>query len=96
MDAEPDDPVSLPSAAQSPVLPADSEELTVRLHHQHLPMLTAHQYVEWTHEPFQASRGDNFDELAQILESLYTNADSLPDDLVHGCSRLEHERSDLE
>ncbi|MFP8956682.1 hypothetical protein ACLI4Y_08130 [Natrialbaceae archaeon A-CW3] len=95
MDTKPEEAVSLPSAARSPALEFAPDDLTIALHHRHLPMLAGANYVEWTRDPFQARRGDNFEELAQIFESLYAKADQLPDAMVTGCSRLELERSKL-
>lgn len=92
MDAPPDGQVDLPAAAESPLISADRERLSIQLRHNHLPLLEDLGFVRWSNDPFHAERGPDFDEVAIVLESLYDNASRIPDGLVNGCRRLESER----
>ena len=92
MDSDPNEWVPLPMAAQSPAVPIDADALALELHHRHLPMLEDGEFIDWTREPFEATRGDRFEELSAVLASLHRNADTLPLQLVEGCYRLEYER----
>lgn len=91
-DAPADGRVSLPEAAMSPAVPPDRESLTIELRHRHLPLLESHGFVQWTREPFRASRGPRFEEVAVVFDALHDEAASIPDRLVYGCRRLEEER----
>ena len=91
-DAPPDRQIMLPEAAASPRLPVDRERLEVRLRHVHLPLLERHGFVAWTEDPFRASRGPHFEEVAAVFDALHDHAPRLPDQLVSGCDRLERER----
>lgn len=92
LDAPADDPVPLPEAAASPTVPPEPDSLRIQLHHRHLPMLEEARFVRWDEEPFRASRGPRFEEAAVVFETLHDNAESIPDQLVRGCRRLEDER----
>ena len=82
----------LPESAINPNVPADPETLRVDLRHNHLPKLTEMEFIEWESEPFRASRGPRFDEVAVVFESLYSASTEIPDSLLIGCQRLEQER----
>ncbi len=91
-DTPPAQQVSLPEAAISPTVPPKPEQLNLALQHNHLPLLEECGFIEWTTEPFRASRGPNFDEAAAVCDALHENAAKIPDSLVVGCRRLEAER----
>lgn len=55
-------------------------------------MLADMGFVEWETEPFVASRGPQFEQVAVVFEALQSSATDLPDELVVGCQRLEQER----
>ncbi len=84
--------VPLPEAAASPTVPPEPDSLRIQLRHRHLPMLEDAGFVRWNEEAFKASRGSRFEEVAVVLETLHHRADSVPDQLVRGCRRLEDER----
>lgn len=92
-DVPPDRRVLLPEAAASSLVATDREALTVELRQHHLPLLADCGYVEWTSEPFRAARGEAFEDVAVILETLLASASALPDELVMGCGRLEERRN---
>lgn len=94
LDAGPDQSVSLPESAIMPTNPPDPELLRRELHHVHLPLLADTAFISWETDPFTASRGPRFDEIAVVLEALQAKASSIPDSLVIGCQRLEEERQD--
>jgi hypothetical protein len=84
--------VPLPERAVNPNVPADPGELRLELVHNHLPMLADLGFVEWEKDPFVASRGPRFDEVAVVFDALQSFATDIPDSLVMGCRRLEEER----
>lgn len=88
-DLPPDRRAILPEAAHSPVTDPDRERLEISLKQHHLPLLADNGYVEWTEEPFRASRGPHFDDGASIIGVIHARSDSLPDRLVDGCDRLD-------
>lgn len=90
-DAAPTDSVPLPESAMMPNAPVSPDELEVELYHQHLPLLAEMGFVQWTKEPFVATRGPRFQEIASVITTLQSQADRLPDALVVGCQRLEQE-----
>lgn len=92
VDASPTESVSLPESAINPNVPVDAERLRIELHHNHLPMLSEMEYIEWDADPFEAARGRRFDEVAVIFESLYSATTEIPDSLVVGCETLEQKR----
>lgn len=92
LDAGPDQSVPLPESAISPTVPAEPEALRQELFHCHLPMLADKGFVEWEHEPFVATRGPQFDEIAAVFEAIQSSATDLPDSLVVGCQSLERTR----
>lgn len=93
MDVEDGGYVSLPNAADNPCLSDDPTALRVQLHHQHLPLLEASDFVEWQRDPFRAYRGPRFEEVETVLEVLYANAGEIPDKLVHNCRSLERHQN---
>lgn len=93
LEAPPDRELSLPEAANPPYALRDPETLYVELQHSHLPALADGGYVEWATNPLRVSRGPNFGEAAVIFEALKDHADAIPERLVHGCQRLEEQRS---
>jgi hypothetical protein len=95
LDAEPGGSVPLPEAAMNPNVPVEFDELRTELHHVHLPMLAALEFVEWETDPLCAFRGPRFEEVAVVFDSLQSMADRIPDSLVIGCQQLEAERQDI-
>ena len=94
MEAPRNQPVTLPESAINPNVPADPEQLRLRLRHRHLPMLADQGFVTWETDPLVASRGTHFEEVAVVLEALHATAGDIPDSLVIGCQRLETERQE--
>lgn len=92
LDSPADGSVPLPESAVNPNVPPNPDDLRRELFHRHLPLLADMGFVEWQSEPFVASRGPRFDEVAVVFEVLQANADDIPDSLVLGCRRLERER----
>ncbi len=92
LDREPDQSVPLPESAVNPNVPVAPKRLKQELMHSHLPLLADRGFVEWESDPFVASRGPRFDEIAVIFEALHAFATDVPDQLVVGCQRLERER----
>ncbi|WP_436343167.1 hypothetical protein [Natronorubrum sp. FCH18a] len=92
LDSPADQPVPLPESAVNPNVPPDPDDHRRELLHCHLPMLADMGFVEWQTEPFVASRGPRFDEVAAVFEALQADAAGIPDSLVLGCQRLEEER----
>ncbi|MGQ4555149.1 hypothetical protein [Halobellus sp. GM3] len=84
LDAGPSGSVALPECASGEEEPTDPERLRVELCHRHLPMLAKHGYVEWGTDPFIASWGPRFDELAKVVERLFGTAREMPDSLSNG------------
>lgn len=94
LDAEPDKSVPLPESAIMPNVPPDPEVLRQDLSHVHLPMLADMGFITWEKEPFVASRGPRFEEVAIVFEALHAEESRIPDSLVIGCQRLEEEEQD--
>lgn len=92
-EAPPDRELSLPEAANPPYALRDPEQLYIELRHSHLPVLAEHGYVDWVRDPLRVSRGPHFEEAAVVFDALKEWADEIPDRLVHGCQRLEEQRS---
>ncbi|MGQ3413311.1 hypothetical protein ACT4ML_13730 [Natrinema sp. LN54] len=84
--------IRLPEAASNPNGSAEFEQLRLRLCHHHLPLLEEAGFVQWENDPLRAYRGRDFEEVSVVLESLYTNAEEIPDRLVTGYRTLERER----
>ncbi|RKD97975.1 hypothetical protein [Halopiger aswanensis] len=84
--------VPLPERAINPNVPVEPEPLRRDLVHRHLPLLADYEFVEWDTDPFVATRGPRFEEVAAVFESLQSSAAALPDSLVVGCQQLERER----
>ncbi|USZ71152.1 hypothetical protein [Natronosalvus halobius] len=82
LEAGPTESVALPEAAQCHGDVDDQRAVTIRLHHRDLPLLADGNYVDWSREPFCASRGNNFDELAAVIEAIETAAPTFPEQLV--------------
>lgn len=70
------------------------DRLRQQLIHSHLPKLEELELIEWDTDPFVATRGRRFDEIAVVFEALHTFAADIPDSLVVGCRRLETEREE--
>jgi len=81
----------LPDAAESPNQPMDSESLSIKLRHHHLPLLAEAGYVQWEDEPFVVQRGPRFKEPAIIIEMVTESVDELPTPLINNC-RIFQER----
>lgn len=92
MDCPADQSVPLPESAVNPNVPPNPEAHRLELIHHHLPLLADDEFVEWKTEPFVASRGPRFDEVAVVFDALHAGATDVPDSLVVGCQRLERER----
>jgi hypothetical protein len=92
LDAGPGRSVSLPESAINPNVPSDPENLRLELYHIHLPKLAEMKFITWETDPFVASRGPKFDQVAVVFEALHAEATMIPDSLVVGCQRLEHEQ----
>ncbi|QZP39824.1 hypothetical protein [Halobaculum magnesiiphilum] len=92
LDAGPDRSVPLPESAVMPNVPPDPETFRHELHHVHLPKLADEGFVTWETEPFVASRGSEFEQVAVVFEALHKEATDIPNSLVFGCQRLEQER----
>lgn len=75
----------LPDAAESPNQPMDSETLSIKLRHHHLPLLAEAGYVHWEGEPFVVQRGPRFEEPALMIEMVTESIDELPTPLVNNC-----------
>ncbi|MFC7237348.1 hypothetical protein ACFQS4_03810 [Saliphagus sp. GCM10025317] len=104
LEAGPTEFVALPEAAQCPGDEDDQRAVTIRLYHRDLPLLADGNYVDWSREPFCASRGDNFDELAAVIEAIEAAAPTFPEQLAGGGDgngqgdgdRLEYERAPVD
>jgi hypothetical protein len=59
---------------------ADEEIVEIELHHSHLPKLEDSGYISWDQETGEIAKGQNWDEIAPILELLHNHADELPAD----------------
>ncbi|MFP8955266.1 hypothetical protein ACLI4Y_00955 [Natrialbaceae archaeon A-CW3] len=92
LDAPAGQRVPLPESAINPNVPADPETIRHELHHRHLPMLADHGFIEWESNPFVATRGPRFEEVAVVMKAIHDAASDVPDSLVVGCQRLEQER----
>ncbi|MFC6615306.1 hypothetical protein ACFQAS_10140 [Halopenitus salinus] len=88
MESPPERSLSLPEAANMPDYRLDPERLTHDLVHHHLPMMERAGFIEWRREPFEASRGDRFEEIAAVLEAIASYED-LPQRLRTGCHLFE-------
>ncbi|PCR91017.1 hypothetical protein [Natrinema ejinorense] len=93
LDAPAGESVSLPEGAANPNLETDRKELRVRLRHHHLPLLESERIVRWEREPLCAYRGCDFEDAAIVLQSLYANAEEVPERLLVDCRTLESELS---
>ena len=71
----------LPEGATVPGLSSASDDLTIALQHQHLPLLAEFDYVNWEREPFTVERGSRFDDVAAILGILWHSREELPSTL---------------
>lgn len=92
LDVPADQSVPLPESAVNPNVPQHPEVLQQKLYHRHLPKLAEKGFIEWEREPFQASRGPKFEQVAIVFKALHSSALDLPDSVVIGCQRLEEER----
>lgn len=86
--------IRLPEAAIAPRTVVDRDHLRTELYHTHLPLLADNDYIEWTREPFVATRGPAFAEITAILQTVFDSGDELPPSLVEGCGRFEETTSD--
>ena len=83
-----DGQLPLPDAARSAPDEQDSEDLTVRLRHQHLPKLADAGYIRWETEPFSVSRGPHFAEPALVVGKMTEPETRLPRRLRDECTVL--------
>lgn len=84
--------IPLPEAVSNSSSSREFDQLRLRLRHHHLPLLAEAGLVQWEDDPLCAYRGRDFEEVSVVIESLYANADEIPDRLVSGCRTLEQER----
>ncbi|ELY64465.1 hypothetical protein [Natrinema versiforme] len=84
--------IRLPEAVSNSSMATEFDQLRIRLRHHHLPLLAEAELVQWEDDPLRAYRGRDFEEVSVIIESLYANADEIPDRLVSGCRTLERKR----
>ena len=63
----------------------DSETLSIKLRHHHLPLLAEAEYVHWEDEPFVVQRGPRFEEPAYIIEMVTKSVAELPTPLINNC-----------
>jgi len=89
MDGERGEAIELPEGAMSPNAEDDPEDLLTVLYHQHLPKLAEMGFIRWDDERKVVTRGPRFEQAAAVLRALEADASELPDELVHGCRRLE-------
>lgn len=94
LDAPAEQAVPLPEHAANSNVPVDAGRLRQELVHVHLPKLEDQGFIDWERDPFTASRGPRFDEVAVVFSALHANAADIPDSLVIGCQRLETERQE--
>jgi hypothetical protein len=73
-------------------LSLNSDVLRTELIHVHLPVLEENGFITWGTDPFVASRGPRFNEVAVVFDALHSAAIDMPDSLVIGCQRLEREQ----
>lgn len=57
-----------------------ADKASVRLHHEHLPKLDAHGFIEWDRDENEVQKGPTFDEIRPLLVLLEENREALPDD----------------
>jgi len=57
----------------------DPDVTEVELRHVHLPKLEDEGYIQWNTDTGEISKGPNWDEIAPLLELMYTHRDELPD-----------------
>ena len=55
------------------------ETLQSELYHRHLPKLERHGYIEWDDDRHLVRKGDDFDEIFQVLEAIREVDRDLPD-----------------
>lgn len=78
MDRLGNEPVTLPDAAIGTNMePTNTKEFEMRLYHNHLPRLAEAGIISWDEKENQrtATRGDQFDKAATILEELQAGFD---------------------
>ncbi|MFD1647649.1 hypothetical protein [Haloarchaeobius litoreus] len=76
----------MPDAAWSASHELDTEDLTVRLRHLHLPKLAEAGYIRWESDPFTVSRGPHFAEPALVLDRMTESETRLPRRLRDECA----------
>lgn len=81
----------LPDAAESPNQPMDSERLSIKLRHHHLPLLAEAGYVQWEDEPFVVQRGPRFEEPALMIKMVSESIDELPAALINDCKIFQEQ-----
>jgi hypothetical protein len=84
LEADPEQSLPLPEAANSPEYRLDPDLLTMNLTHEHLPMMADGQFIEWEDDPFRVARGPRFEEVAEVLLAV-DRSDGIPDHLIEGC-----------
>lgn len=92
LESPPDQPVSLPEAANMPEYRLDPEELQLDLVHHHLPLMAEYGFIEWEKTPFTVKRGQRFEEVAAVLLAIDTY-DEFPQHLIEGC--YFHDREEV-
>ena len=57
---------------------ARRQEVSMRLHHTHLPKLEEAGFIEWGTDSKTITRGPRFDEIAPLVELMSAHRDELP------------------
>lgn len=86
----------LPDAAMAPQTSLDSEELTIHLQHNHLPMLADAGYIRWEREPFCVQRGPYFEEVESVFDVILDSIDQFPRSLIDGCEIYEEKYEEVQ
>jgi hypothetical protein len=72
-DSDDRDPLDILSGTEEP------DVLETELFHRHLPKLDDMGFITWNRETDQISKGPRWEEIAPLLELIYTHQDELPD-----------------
>ncbi len=76
----------LPDAARSASRELDTDDLTVRLRHHHLPKLADAGYIRWESDPLTVRRGPHFAEPALVVGKMTKSETRLPRRLRDECT----------
>ncbi len=84
LEADAEQSLPLPEAANSPEYRLDPMLLMTNLKHEHLPMMVDASFIEWDEESSRVWRGSRFDEIGRVLLAI-DNYDNIPQHLIEGC-----------